>query len=85
MQDDHGPTVDVRISSSSDADIEVCFEPVGTTFSLHQGSALYLRLPASALSGLEIIVWPTGIAVWVSPYPGDYVVLDADKHELDRL
>ena len=65
-------------------DVEVTFEPVGTTFRLGQGDLIYLRLPTSAIADTEIVVWPNGIGVWV-PYPGDYVILDAAGEELDRL
>jgi hypothetical protein len=63
---------------------EICFEPVGTTFQLISGQSVALQLPLSAVASVEVVVWPNGVGVWV-PYPGDYVILDGEGRELDRL
>jgi hypothetical protein len=57
---------------------------VGTTFSLIDGQWIFLRTPLEAVPKIEVVVWPNGIGVWV-PHPGDYVVLDSECKELDRL
>lgn len=77
-------TVDLKYAAAGDSPIEVCFEPVGTTFRLTAGQWVFLRTPLEAVAKIEIVVWPNGIGVWV-PYPGDYVVLDSEGNELDRL
>ncbi|RQX16521.1 hypothetical protein DDE19_14785 [Micromonospora ureilytica] len=82
-EDDMG-TVDLKYSSVGDEPVQVCFEPVGTTFVLQKGESIYLRLPIETVAEVETVVWPNGIGVWV-PYPGDYVVLDEAGSELDRL
>lgn len=77
--------VDLRFSSSNDEVMELCFEPVGTTFRLNRNDVIYLRMPISAVPNLEVVMWPNGIGVWVAPYPGEYIILDGNKVELDRL
>lgn len=62
----------------------VCFEPVGTTFSLSDGESIFLRTAATNVASLEIVSWPNGVGVWV-PYPGDYVIEDSDGNEIDTL
>ena len=64
--------------------VEVCFEPVGTTFRLNSEEYIFLQLPELAVSSVEVVVWPNGVGVWV-PYPGDYTILDSNEQELDRL
>ena len=76
--------VDLKFASAPGTSIEVCFEPVGTTFSLSDGDYVFLRSPLRAVAAIEIVVWSNGIGVWV-PYPGDYVILNRDKVEIDRL
>lgn len=77
-------TVDLKYSAARGSKCELCFEPVGTTFSLFDGQSVYLRVPVDLVSKIEIVVWSNGVGVWV-PYPGDYVVLDESGNELDRL
>jgi len=77
-------TVDLKYSTIGDDPMQICFEPVGTTFTLAKGQSIYLRLPIEAVADVETVVWPNGIGVWV-PYPGDYVILDGAGNELDRL
>jgi hypothetical protein len=79
-----GRVADLKFASAREASIEVCFEPVGTTFSLSDGDCVFLRSPLEAVASIEVVVWPNGIGVWV-PYPGDYVILNRDKIEIDRL
>jgi hypothetical protein len=77
-------TVDVKYVAAGDGTVEICFEPVGTTFSLMSGEWIFLRAPVEAVPKIEVVVWPNGIGVWV-PYPGEYLVLDSEGKELDRL
>ncbi|MGW4215350.1 hypothetical protein ACWEIJ_45770 [Lentzea sp. NPDC004789] len=77
-------TVDLKYLAAGDSPVEICFEPVGTTFRLTEGQSIFLRVPLEALPKIEVVVWANGIGVWL-PYPGDYVVLDSDGKELDRL
>jgi hypothetical protein len=77
-------TVDLKFAAATGATVEVCFEPVGTTFSLTDGEYVYLRAPIDVIGSIEMVVWPNGIGVWV-PYPGDYAILDREGNELDRL
>jgi hypothetical protein len=77
-------TVDLKYAAAGDSPVEICFEPVGTTFSLIDGQWIFLRTPLEAVPKIEVVVWPNGIGVWV-PYPGDYIVLDSEGKELDRL
>ncbi|MFJ2604247.1 hypothetical protein ACIQOU_04360 [Streptomyces sp. NPDC091279] len=77
--------VDIKLSASLDEPIEVCFEPISTTFNLDPGESIYLRLESADLAGLEIVHWSDSIAVWVNPYPGNYTVLGRDKEILDEL
>lgn len=42
-----GPqTVDLKFTAARGETVEVCFEPVGTTFSLFDGQSIYLRTPS---------------------------------------
>lgn len=77
-------TIDLKFAAASGASIEVCFEPVGTTFALDDEDFVFLRVPVDAVASIEVVVWPNGVGVWV-PYPGDYVILDREGRELDRL
>lgn len=74
----------LKISVAQGASSEIGFEPIGTSFVLEGGDWVTLELPVSAVADVEIVAWPTGIAVWV-PFPGDYIVLDSSGNELDRL
>jgi hypothetical protein len=76
--------VDLKFTAAPGQNVEICFEPVGTTFSLSDGQSIYLRTEAKNLASVEIVSWPNGIGVWV-PYPGNYAILDADGMELDQL
>jgi hypothetical protein len=82
--EEEGQLVNVKFTAARDETVEVCFEPVGTTFSLFDGQSVYLRTDVKNLASLEIVSWPNGIGVWV-PYPGDHTILDADGKELDTL
>lgn len=73
-----------KISVAKGASSEIGFEPIGTSFVVEGGDWLILELPISAISEVEIVSWPNGIAVWV-PFPGDYIVFDSSGAELDRL
>jgi hypothetical protein len=90
LADELGPegaapqTVDLKFAAAPGAAIEVCFEPVGTTFRLVDGDFVFLRVPVAAVPSIEVVVWPNGIGVWV-PYPGEYVILNSDGMELDTL
>lgn len=74
----------LKFAAAPGKTVEVCFEPIGTTFQLSDGDCVYLRLPVSAVPEVEVVSWPSGIGVWV-PYPGDYTILDRDKAEIDTL
>ncbi|MEU3255162.1 hypothetical protein [Streptomyces sp. NPDC006997] len=60
----------------------MCSEPVGTTFPLVDGEAIYLRTPLDTVGSVEVVPWPNG--VWV-PYPGDHLVLDSERNVLESL
>lgn len=75
---------DMKFAAAREATIEVCFEPVGTTFSLSDGDYVYLRGSLDQLASIEIVVWADGIGVWV-PYPGEYSILDRERVEIDQL
>jgi hypothetical protein len=77
-------TVDLKYSAAGDSPVEICFEPVGTTFSLIDGQTIYLRIPRHILPSIEVVIWPNGIGVWL-PYPNDYRVIDDRGMEIDRL
>ncbi|MFS8101325.1 hypothetical protein LFM09_29785 [Lentzea alba] len=63
----------------------MCFEPLGTSFTLFDGQSIYLRRPADRLTSIEVVHWPNGVAVWV-PHPGDdFAIVDSEGNELDRL
>ncbi|MFK3835763.1 MULTISPECIES: hypothetical protein [unclassified Microbacterium] len=74
----------LKISVTEGSSSEIGFEPIGTSFVVEGGDWLTLELPVSAMAGVEIVVWPNGVAVWV-PLPGDYLVRDSSGNELDRL
>ncbi len=76
--------VDLKFVAARGASVEVCFEPVGTTFSLSDGEAVFLRTAISNVASLEVVSWPNGIGVWV-PYPGDYAIIDSKGDEIDTL
>lgn len=76
--------VDLKFAAAQGESIEVCFEPVGTTFSLSDSEAIFLRTAISNVAALEIVSWPNGIGVWV-PYPGDYAIIDSNGNEIDTL
>lgn len=76
--------VDLKFAAAQGESVEVCFEPVGTTFSLSDGEAVFLRTAISNVASLEIVSWPNGIGVWV-PYPGDYAIIDSNGNEIDTL
>ncbi|MFE4830008.1 hypothetical protein [Streptomyces sp. NPDC056672] len=76
--------VDLKFIAARGESIEVCFEPVGTAFSLSDGEAVYLRTAISNVASLEIVSWPNGIGVWV-PYPGDYAIIDSKGNEIDTF
>lgn len=80
-----GDGVSMKFTAAQGQSIEVSFEPVGTTFSLVDGESIYLRTTLENLASIEIVSWPQAVEVWVGVYPGDYVVLDSDGKELDRL
>ncbi|WP_312871050.1 hypothetical protein [Streptomyces lonarensis] len=75
---------DLKFSAAQGESIEVCFEPVGTTFSLSDGEAVFLRTAISNVASFEIVSWPNGVGVWV-PYPGDYAIVDSQGNEIDTL
>lgn len=78
-------SVDLKYSAAAGGPYEICFEPVGTTFTLLEGQSIFLRVPVEVAGQIEVVLWPNGIGVWV-PYPGDdFVVLDGEGRELDRL
>ena len=77
-------TVDLKYSTLGDAAMELCFEPIGTTFNLVKGKPIFLRVPIETVGSIETVLWPNGIGVWL-PYPGDYVVLDEHGREIDRV
>lgn len=77
-------TVDLKFTAARGETVEVCFEPVGTTFSLFDGQSIYLRTPLAAVGSLEVVSWPNGIGMWV-PYPGDHLILDGERNELEPL
>jgi hypothetical protein len=79
--------LDIKIAASDDHAVEVTFEPVGTKMALAASQEIYLRVPASGLDSLEIVVWSGGIDVWTFPYPGehDYLVLNDRKEVLEIL
>lgn len=74
----------LKFKAAYNAEIEVCFEPIGTTFRLASDDFIFLELPIDVVSNVEVVVWSNGIGVWV-PYPGDYAVFDSEGNELDRL
>ncbi|WP_233562945.1 hypothetical protein [Micromonospora musae] len=76
--------VDLKFVAARGRSVEVCFEPVGATFSLSDGDAVFLRTAISNVASLEIVSWPNGIGVWV-PYPGDYAIIDSNGSEIDTL
>lgn len=76
--------VDLKFSAAKDIVVEVCFEPIGTTFSLTDGDYIFLRLPTSVVPSIEIVAWPNGVGVWL-PYPGNYAILDRNRIEIDKL
>lgn len=76
--------VDLKFAAAQGESVEVCFEPVGTTFALSDGEAVFLRTAISNVASLEIVSWPNGIVVWV-PYPGDYTIVDSKGNEIDTL
>jgi hypothetical protein len=78
------PTTLLTFAAAGPEPVEVCFEPVGTTFELVDEQSVSLQLPLSVVSEVKVVVWPNGVGVWV-PYPGDYTILDPDGRELDRL
>jgi hypothetical protein len=78
------PTSRVTFKGATEASVVVQFEPIGTTFDVTADEFVVLQLPQWVVSSVEVVVWPTGISVWV-PYPGDYVILDHEGRELDRL
>ncbi|WP_117215643.1 hypothetical protein [Allorhizocola rhizosphaerae] len=84
VSDADAATTRLRFKAAYNASVEVTFEPVGTTFALAPEDFIYLELPIGALPEVEVVVWQNGIGVWV-PYPGDYVILDSNGNELDRL
>jgi len=63
---------------------KVSFEPIGNDFELELGETIYLDVPLADLGALEVVVWDTGIAIWL-PYPGEHIVRDGDGHEITRL
>ncbi|MCT2594181.1 hypothetical protein LHJ74_30455 [Streptomyces sp. N2-109] len=79
-----GQVVDLKFMAAQGENVEVCFEPVGTTFSLSDGESIFLRTVIANVASLEIISWPKGIGVWV-PYPGNYTILDSEGNEIDTL
>ncbi|MCX5235302.1 hypothetical protein [Streptomyces prunicolor] len=80
-----GPqTVDLKFTAARGETVEVCFEPIGTTFSLFDGQSIYLRTPLATVGSVEVVSWPNGIGVWV-PYPGDHLILDSERNELEPL
>ncbi|MEU9783108.1 hypothetical protein AB0H92_19455 [Streptomyces phaeochromogenes] len=76
--------VDLKFVAARGENVEVCFEPVGTTFSLSDGEAIFLRTAISNLASLEIVSWPNGIGVWL-PCPGDHAIIDSGGNEIDTL
>lgn len=76
--------VDLKFMAAQGENVEVCFEPVGTTFSLSDGESIFLRTAIANVASLEIVSWPNGIGVWV-PYPGDYAIVDSKGNEIDTL
>jgi hypothetical protein len=84
VSDAKAGTTRLRFKAAYNANVEVTFEPVGTTFALAPDDSVYLELPIGALPEVEVVVWQNGIGVWV-PYPGEYVIFDSDGNELDRL
>ncbi|MFJ6574194.1 hypothetical protein ACIQNU_43070 [Streptomyces sp. NPDC091292] len=78
--------MNLKFTAAQGERVEVCFEPVGTTFSLVDGESIYLRTPMESVASLEIVSWPNGVGVWV-PYPGtgEYAILDSEGEELDTL
>ncbi|CAL9642805.1 hypothetical protein SUDANB120_06391 (plasmid) [Streptomyces sp. enrichment culture] len=76
--------VDMKFAAARQETVEICFEPVGVTFSLSDGETVYLRTAVSNVASLEIVSWPNGIAVWV-PYPGEYTICDSSGVEIDTL
>ena len=78
-------TVDLKYSVVTGGPFEVCFEPLGTTFVLMEGQAIYLRVPLEVAGQIEVVMWPKGIGVWV-PNPGDdYPILNESGEVLHRL
>lgn len=74
-----------KFSAAAGTTCEVCFEPLGTSFTLSGGQSIYLRGPAERLAAVEVVYWPNGLGVWV-PHPGDdFAIVDAEGNELDRL
>lgn len=76
--------VDLKFMAAQGQSVEVCFEPIGTTFSLRDGESIFLRTVIANVTSLEIVSWPNGIGVWV-PYPGDYTIVDSKGNEIDTL
>lgn len=74
----------LKISAARGHSSEIGFEPIGTSFVIEDGNWLFLEMPVAAISEVEVVAWPNGVAIWV-PWPGDYVVLDSAGSELDRL
>jgi hypothetical protein len=57
-----------KFSAAAGTTCEVCFEPLGTSFTLSGGQSIYLRGPAERLAAVEVVYWPNGLGVWV-PHP----------------
>ncbi len=74
----------MMFKAAPDQTVEITFEPVGTTFRLSSEEYIFLQLQESVVASLELVVWPNGVGVWV-PYPGNYVILNSEGAELDRL
>ncbi|PVC86788.1 hypothetical protein DBP19_25310 [Streptomyces sp. CS090A] len=77
--------MDLKLAAA-DGPARVTFEPGGTAFTLDAEEFITLRLDPVLAPSVEINIWPNGISVWL-PYPGesDYIILDADDHEVARL
>ncbi|TAL42231.1 MAG: hypothetical protein EPN91_08950 [Salinibacterium sp.] len=79
----NGERAKVRLAAAN-APTMIVFEPIGWDISLEVGEEIFVDLPLSDLSSLEIVVWETGLSVWL-PYTGDQFVLDKDGREIEPL
>ena len=81
MTDREDPSTRIKLRAF-DGPTGVTFEPLGDTVDLERDDWITVRTDPATPFTVEIVVWPTGISVWL-PYPGQgYVVSDSKGEDI---